>query len=98
MSIERVCVVGGGVIGSLYAAHLSRCAETWVLARRAAHAEALASHGLRVSGKSDFTAPVRATADPGELPEVDLVIVATKATDVDDAAARLQGRLPSARP
>ena len=27
MSIERVCVVGGGVIGSLYAAHLSRVAD-----------------------------------------------------------------------
>ena len=56
MSIERVVVVGGGVIGSLYAAHLARLADTWVLTRRAEHAEALAATGLRVSGKSDFTA------------------------------------------
>jgi 2-dehydropantoate 2-reductase len=96
MGIERVCVVGGGVIGSLYAAHLARCVETWVLTRRAAHAEALTSQGLRVSGKSDFTAQVRATADEAELPHADLVILATKATDVDDAASRLQGRVPSA--
>jgi 2-dehydropantoate 2-reductase len=96
VSIERVCVVGGGVIGSLYAAHLSRCTETWVLARRAAHAEALASHGLRVSGKSDFTASLHATVEESALPDADLLIFATKATDVDAAAGRLQGRLPSA--
>jgi 2-dehydropantoate 2-reductase len=96
VSLQRVCVVGGGVIGSLYAAHLARCAETWVLTRRAAHAEALASHGLRVTGKSDFTAALHATADESVLPDADLVILATKATDVDEAAARLRGRLPSA--
>src|SRR5579859_916087 len=96
MGIERVVVVGGGVIGSLYAAHLARCTETWVLTRRAAHAEALASHGLRVTGKSDFTAPLHATVDEAALPDADLVILATKATDVDDAATRLAGRVPSA--
>jgi 2-dehydropantoate 2-reductase len=96
MGIERVCVVGGGVIGSLYAAHLARNTETWVLTRRAAHAEALAAHGLRVSGKNDFTASLRATADEAALPDADLVILATKATDVDHAASRLEGRVPSA--
>ena len=39
--IERVCVVGAGVIGSLYAAHLSRVADVWVLVRRPEHARAL---------------------------------------------------------
>jgi 2-dehydropantoate 2-reductase len=96
MGIERVVIVGGGVIGSLYAAHLARRTETWVLTRRAAHAEALASHGLRVTGKSAFTASLRATSDEAALPDADLVILATKATDVDDAAARLAGRVPSA--
>jgi 2-dehydropantoate 2-reductase len=96
MGIERVCVVGGGVIGSLYAAHLAQLTETWVLTRRVAHAETLAAHGLRVSGKSDFTASLHATVDEAALPDVDLVILATKATDVDDAASRLAGRVPSA--
>jgi 2-dehydropantoate 2-reductase len=89
VAIERVCVVGGGVIGSLYAAHLSRVAETWVLTRRPEHAEALVRDGLRVTGKSDFTASVRATADESALPWLDLVILATKATGVDQAASRL---------
>jgi 2-dehydropantoate 2-reductase len=96
VSLERVVVVGGGVIGSLYAGHLSRVAETWVLTRRPEHADALATGGLRVSGKSDFTAVLRATADESALPDAGLVILATKATDVDAAAARLAGRVPSA--
>jgi 2-dehydropantoate 2-reductase len=89
VAIERVCVVGGGVIGSLYAAHLSRVAECWVLTRRPEHAEALRRDGLRVSGKSEFVGSVRATADESELPALDLVILATKATGVDEAAVRL---------
>jgi 2-dehydropantoate 2-reductase len=94
--IERVCVVGGGVIGSLYAAHLARVAETWVLTRRVAHAETLAAHGLRVTGKSDFTAQLHATVEEAEVPDADLVILATKATDVEQAASRLGGRMPGA--
>ena len=94
--IERVCIVGGGVIGSLLAAHLSRVADVSVLTRRAEHAEALEREGLRVSGKSDFVARVRASPDPGALPPFDLGIVATKATGVEDAARSLEGRFPEA--
>jgi len=96
MAIERVCVVGAGVIGSLYAAHLARVSDVWVLTRRAEHARALNEQGLRVSGKSDFTAPLRATADAAELSDVDLAIVATKATQLGEAAAKLAGHFPNA--
>ena len=90
--MERVCVVGAGVIGSLYAAHLARVAEVSVLTRRAEHARALEERGLRVSGKSDFVARVCATARAQELAEFDLGILATKATELEEAAARLEGR------
>jgi 2-dehydropantoate 2-reductase len=93
---ERVCIVGGGVIGSLYAAHLASIADVWVLTRREEHARALEREGLRVSGKHDFTARPRATADPGDLPELDLVIVATKATQLEEAASALAGHAPGA--
>jgi 2-dehydropantoate 2-reductase len=94
--VERVCIVGAGVIGSLLAAHLSQVAETWALCRRPEHARALEEHGLRVSGRADFLGRPRATADPDELPDCDLAIIATKATEVAAAAARLAGRIPSA--
>jgi 2-dehydropantoate 2-reductase len=96
MAIERVCVIGGGVIGSLYAGHLARDCEVSVLTRRDEHARALTDEGLRISGKSDFTARVYATADPGELPDFDLGILATKATQLEEAAAGLEGRFPDA--
>jgi 2-dehydropantoate 2-reductase len=96
MAIERVCVVGAGVIGGLYAGHLARVVEVGVLTRRDDQARALNTRGLRISGKSDFTAQLRATADPAELDDFDLVIVATKATQLGDAVAKLAGRFPNA--
>jgi 2-dehydropantoate 2-reductase len=94
--MRRVLVIGAGVIGSLYAAHLSRVAEVSVLVRRDEQARALNDQGLRISGKDDFSAAVFAATDPAELPESDVVIVATKATQLEEAAAALAGRYPGA--
>jgi 2-dehydropantoate 2-reductase len=94
--IRRACVVGAGAIGSLYAAHIARVAESLVLTRRPEHATALNADGLRVSGRHDFVARVTAAADPAELPAPDVVIVATKATGLEAAAATLRGRWPQA--
>ena len=94
--MQRVCVIGAGVIGSLYAAHLARVAEVSVLVRRPEQARALEAEGLQISGKHEFTARVRAAADPAELPNFDLGIVATKATQLEEAAARIAGRFPGA--
>jgi 2-dehydropantoate 2-reductase len=77
---KRVCIIGCGAIGSLYAAHLARLAEVYAFVRRPEHARALNEQGLRVSGKHEFTAAVKAATDAGELPKFDLGIVCTKAT------------------
>jgi len=94
--IERVCIVGGGAIGSLFAGHLAQVAEVSVLTRRQAHADALATQGLRISGRSDLQARVQASNDPEALPSPDLVIVATKATGLEQAASALEGHFPDA--
>jgi 2-dehydropantoate 2-reductase len=85
--MKRVCIVGCGAIGSLYAAHLARVAEVWVFVRREDHAHALNREGLRVSGKHEFHVSLKAITDPQKLPDCDLGIVATKATQVEDAFA-----------
>jgi 2-dehydropantoate 2-reductase len=94
--VERVCIVGAGVIGSLFAGHLARVCEVSVLTRRREHADALNAQGLRVSGKSDRHARVTATDDSDDLPEFDVAIVATKAAGLEPAAAALEGRFPEA--
>src|SRR3954452_14330707 len=94
--IERVCVIGGGVIGSLFAGHLAQVAEVSVLTRRQEHADALNARGLRVSGRSDLQSRVTASPDPDSIPPFDLGIVATKATGLEDAAGALEGQFPGA--
>jgi 2-dehydropantoate 2-reductase len=92
----KVCVVGAGSIGSLFAAHLATVTDVLVLTRRTEHAQALNDQGLRVSGRHDFTARVTAAADARDLPDFDLGIVATKTTGVEQAAESLGGRFPEA--
>jgi 2-dehydropantoate 2-reductase len=94
--MKRVCVVGAGVIGSLYAGHLASVADVSVLTRRPEQARALEAQGLRISGKSERDARVAATSDPAALDDFDLGILATKATDLEKAAARLAGCSPQA--
>jgi 2-dehydropantoate 2-reductase len=92
----RVCVVGAGSIGSLFAAHLATVTDVLVLTRRAEHAQALNEHGLRVTGRHDFTARVTAASDARDVPDFDLGIVATKANGVEEAAESLGGRFGGA--
>jgi len=94
--VERVCIVGAGVIGSLFAGHLANVCDVSVLTRRRAHADALNRDGLRVTGRSDRHARVTATSDPDELPDFEVAIVATKAGELDAAAEALEGRFPDA--
>jgi 2-dehydropantoate 2-reductase len=92
----RVVVAGAGTIGSLLAGHLSRVAEVGVLTRRDEHARALEESGLRVSGRSDFTAQVSASTDARALGDPDLVIVACKGGDLEPLAQSLEGAFAGA--
>jgi 2-dehydropantoate 2-reductase len=67
-------------------------AEVWAFVRREDHARAINRDGLRVSGKHDFHASLKATTRAGELPSFDLGIIATKATQVEDSMADIGGR------
>ena len=89
-------MIGAGVIGSLYAAHLARVAEVSILVRRDEHARAINERGLRVSGKHDFVSRPTATIDAAALPPFELGIIATKATDLEAAAARIAGHAAGA--
>ena len=94
--IERVCVIGGGVIGSLFAGHLAQVADVSVLTRRREHADALNERGLTVSGRSDLHGSITASNDAAEIPPFDLGILATKAPGLEEAATTLEGHFPGA--
>jgi 2-dehydropantoate 2-reductase len=94
--VNRVCIAGAGVIGSLFAAYLGRVTDVTALTRREEHARALNEHGLHVSGRGDFTSRVTAATTPDALPEPDLVIVASKGGDVEPIATQLAGHWPNA--
>lgn len=83
----RICVVGCGAVGSLFAANLARLeeVEVWAYDLARDHVDAINRHGLRISGAEDVVGPVRATADPGDLPPCDFGIVATKAMHTEAA-------------
>lgn len=86
----RICIVGCGAVGSLFAAHLARKgeAEVWAYDLWEEHIDAIRKNGLRLSGAADFTAKLNATTDASELPRCDYGIVATKAIHTRNAIAQ----------
>src|SRR5439155_1347119 len=74
--------------GSAYAGLLADAGnEVWAVDRWREHVEAIRERGLRVEGASgDRIARVRATTEPTEVGEAELVIIATKAMDVQAAS------------
>jgi 2-dehydropantoate 2-reductase len=68
-------------------------AEVTLLCRRPEHAAAVSENGIRVSGRADFVGRPEASTDPTGVAGAGLVIVSTKANDVEAAASQLEGRL-----
>jgi 2-dehydropantoate 2-reductase len=85
----RVCVVGCGAVGSLFAANLATLddVEVWAYDLDRTHVDAINARGLRLVGAGDVVGRLHATADPAELPPCELGIVATKSMHTGTAVA-----------
>jgi 2-dehydropantoate 2-reductase len=85
----RICIVGCGAVGSLFAANLAQLddVEVWAYDAAEAHVDAINAQGLRLSGAGEVVGRLTATTDAGELPPCDYGIVATKAMHTDAAIA-----------
>lgn len=83
----RICVVGCGAVGSLFAANLATLddVEVWAFDLNKSHIEAIKTNGLQLVGAGEVTGWPRATSDPSELPACDYGIVATKAMHAEAA-------------
>jgi 2-dehydropantoate 2-reductase len=85
----KVCIVGCGAVGSLFAANLAQLhdVEVWAYDLYREHVDAINRDGLRLSGAGEALGRLRATSDPSELPPCDFGIVATKAMHTSAAIA-----------
>jgi 2-dehydropantoate 2-reductase len=85
----RICVVGCGAVGSLFAANLAQLddVEVWAYDLARDHVDAINANGLRLSGAGEVVGRLQATAEAEELPACDFGIVATKAMHTEPAIA-----------
>lgn len=88
--MAKVAVVGCGAMGSVYAGLMQRAGhEVHGVSLWADHVDAVNTHGLRVHGASGDTTVRLASMSTGTtgIGGCDLVVIATKAFDVEAAAA-----------
>jgi 2-dehydropantoate 2-reductase len=85
----KICIVGCGAVGSLFAANLAQLedVEVWAYDASREHVDAINANGLRLSGAGDVVGRLRATTDAQELPQCDFGIVVTKAMHTEPAIA-----------
>jgi 2-dehydropantoate 2-reductase len=83
----KICIVGCGAVGSLFAANLAQLddVEVWAYDLAREHVDAINRDGLRLSGAGDVVGRVRATTDAVQLPPCEFGIVATKAMHTESA-------------
>jgi 2-dehydropantoate 2-reductase len=91
MAAPRVLVIGAGGVGGYYAAQLAASGSPVTLVARGAHGAALRADGLRVrypDGR-ETRHPVAVCENPHAAGVADLVLVAVKSYDTEDAARLL---------
>ncbi len=83
----RICIVGCGAVGSLFAANLAGLddVEVWAFDLNRAHVDAINKNGLQLTGAGEAHGRLHATSDAAELPQCDFGIVATKAMHAEAA-------------
>jgi 2-dehydropantoate 2-reductase len=83
----KIGIVGSGAMGSVYGALLAAAGnELWLFDQWRDHVEAMRARGLRCTGASGGrTVPVNATTDAAVAGPCELVVVATKVMQIEDA-------------
>jgi 2-dehydropantoate 2-reductase len=87
----KIAIVGTGAMGSVYAALFASAGhEVWAIDRWHEHVDAMRARGLTVEGASgERTVRLNATTEPRDAGPCDLVVLATKAMHVAQAAASI---------
>ncbi len=95
----RICIYGAGAIGGNFAARLSAAGNDVSVVARGAHLEAIRARGLTLlSGDKKIVAKVRASDQPADLGQQDVVISTLKASSLGDLAANVAPLLGAGTP
>lgn len=88
----KIAIFGTGGVGGYFGGRLAQNGEDVTFIARGAHLQAILTLGLRVESiDGDFTIhPAKATASPQTIGEVDLIVLATKAWQLNDAIEQMQ--------
>lgn len=88
----RIAVMGTGGTGGYFGGLLARAGEEVTFIARGAQLEAIQNNGLTIKSSlcGNFSIPVHATADPGRIGPVDLVLFCVKAYDNHAAADQIR--------
>ena len=90
----KICVYGAGAVGGHLAARLARAGNEVSVVARGPQLEAIQKHGLTlILGGERLNAPVRASADPAELGQQDVVISTLKAPGLAAVAEQIPSLL-----
>lgn len=87
----RIMILGGGGLGTVYAGYLVRGGVDVTLLVKPAHAAALESEEVQISGLAEVRAPVRVRSAPEPGDTFDYLIVCVKGRDTERALAPLRG-------
>jgi 2-dehydropantoate 2-reductase len=92
----KIVMMGSGGVGGYYGARLQQAGHEVAFVARGAHAEAMRKNGLRIRSElGDAQLSVRVLEDPAQAGATDLVVIAVKLWDTEDAA-RAVARVPRA--
>ncbi|MFN8435594.1 MAG: 2-dehydropantoate 2-reductase [Anaerolineales bacterium] len=88
----KIAVFGTGGVGGYFGGRLAQHGQDVTFIARGAHLAAMRDTGLKVeSVDGDFTVhPVKVTDSPASLGSVDLILLATKAWQLDDAIEQMK--------
>lgn len=88
----RIAIVGVGGVGGYFGGRLAQAGADVTFIARGDNLAALRERGLRIESivGDAWIAPVQATDDPSTVGPVDMVLVATKAWQLDDAIAQMR--------
>jgi 2-dehydropantoate 2-reductase len=90
--IDEIVVLGGGAIGSVYAAKLAVGHPVTLIARQA-HADAINRDGLRITGREPATHRIQAGTAVERIAPNTLILLTTKVTHSREAVAPLVGKV-----